>query len=333
MNSLVIALNVLKRLSKQTTLIVFLLVFPLIAATLGMIMGAQPEVLEVGIVLDSTITDVYEAFLPLEEYNFVPVTSEELTAGIADDTLAMGIKATSDGDYIYEIVSKSGGDAVNSLKNQLLYFNENGSVYSITSHDSSRASTMAIGMYLLFMIMFVGNCSLILLDDRRERTYMRLFCLPISTVTIVAGYMIALFIAGTLQIVWFLFLLTIVLKVDLAVSLITLLLLLTAFLITTIGLAIGLTSLIISKEKYNVALPVIALFTTFLSGSLIPIDIFGQGIKYISYLVPQRWVVNAMELIRAGGDFNTILPHIGVLLLFALVFFTFGTKVLNKETL
>ena len=330
MSSIIIAENIIKRLFKQITIIVFLLVFPLIAALLGWLMNDNLAALSVGIVNDDATEAIYHDFSPLEEYNTVKISASEAEYLLENNMITMAILPGTDG-FKYEIVSRNGGPDVDNLKNQLIHYSNHSTVYSLRKENKN--PNFSIGIYLLFMMMFVGSSSSILLTDRAKKTYMRLFCYPTSAKGIVLGYILAILVMGIVQISFFLFFTKVVLEVGIAANFWELFIVLVAFLLATIGLTLGLTSIATKKDTFTVIMPIIALFSTMLSGSIIPTAVMGNAIVQISHFLPQTYVVKSLSQLAEGGDIASIAPNIGILLLFTLVFFSFGTKVLDKELL
>ena len=51
--------------------------------------------------------------------------------------------------------------------------------------------------------------------------------------------------------------------------------------------------------------------------------------KSISYIVPQKWVLSALQELMSGAAMDKILFDLVIVLLFGLAFTTFGVKVIR----
>jgi ABC-2 type transport system permease protein len=63
-----------------------------------------------------------------------------------------------------------------------------------------------------------------------------------------------------------------------------------------------------------------------------PLELFPQTVKTAVKILPTTWTMNGLtDLITRGASTMDILPNVGVLLLFALVFFAVGLRRLRFE--
>ncbi|MTI65505.1 MAG: ABC transporter permease, partial [Firmicutes bacterium] len=189
----------------------------------------------------------------------------------------------------------------------------------------------AMGMFMMFVIMFVGNEMALLLEDKKLKTFTRAFTAPLKGYEMALGQLIANTLLGSLQILIFLFFTTVIFKVNWGVSIAYMFLILFIYMITAIGFAIGLAGIIKESEKYNMILMLIALVTSFLGGSFFPLENLNELINKISNFIPQRWVIDAFVKLSEGGTIFDIYTNILVLILFGLVLFTFGIKSLKPN--
>ena len=66
-------------------------------------------------------------------------------------------------------------------------------------------------------------------------------------------------------------------------------------------------------------------------GCMVPIEFFSPALRTVAFATPHGWANDAFaELTRRGGDLPTVLPHLGVLLGFAVVLFTLGAWRLRR---
>ncbi|QOR36766.1 ABC transporter permease [Clostridium sp. 'deep sea'] len=328
MSSLMIAKNVIVRICKQATIVIFLIVFPLISSLLGALTAKPNEPLNIGIVVTENNKDLVAKISKLPEYNVISLQTNEVIDKLNSNSVSVVIKPLLD-QPSYEIVAKNSGSHVTNLEKQLQHYLNNNSIYSVSKSDKDFDLT-SVSIFLLFMIMFMGASAAVIYDDKRNKTYMRLFCFATSGKSIAFGYLLAFFALGTTQVSIFILTLKLFLAASLTISITTLFTILVAFLVAIIGLCIALTSIIKQKDHYQVIIPILALFTTFLSGGIIPTKLMGKTFKFIAYFSPQFYVNKT--LVATATVINST-QNILILLLFALVFFSFGTKMLDKESL
>lgn len=104
----------------------------------------------------------------------------------------------------------------------------------------------------------------------------------------------------------------------------------------TAGLLLGLTLVLCALVAVSFALAIAGLSTTLrrsqllfnlilmpmvmLGGAFWPVEIMPPLFQRIAAFTPIMWVVEATEQVLQGAGFSTIAPHLGVLLLFAVVF-------------
>jgi ABC-2 type transport system permease protein len=68
-----------------------------------------------------------------------------------------------------------------------------------------------------------------------------------------------------------------------------------------------------------------------LGGSMVPLELFPEGIRVVSRFTPHAWANEAMaEIVRRDGTITDVLPQIGVLGAFAAVLVTLGTWRLQR---
>ena len=66
-------------------------------------------------------------------------------------------------------------------------------------------------------------------------------------------------------------------------------------------------------------------------GCMVPIEFFSPTLRTVAFATPHGWANDAFAVLtRHGGNFLTVLPHLAVLLAFALVLFALGTWRLRR---
>lgn len=205
--------------------------------------------------------------------------------------------------------------------------------YHIAGVDTTQASyegrLPSMGFVVTFIMLLIFTTMGTLLEDKRRLTLARIFSHPVKDWEVITGNLLGSLVLGLLQLIPILITLKIVFHIPFGKQFLGLSLTLLAFLITSIGLGIGLVGII--KNKFNPLLIVscVIIPTSLLGGTFIPSSMMPDVINKIAYIVPQKWVMDSIEKILQGAPLNTILINIGVILMFGLAFATFGTKTLK----
>jgi len=68
-----------------------------------------------------------------------------------------------------------------------------------------------------------------------------------------------------------------------------------------------------------------------LGGCFWPVEVMPSFMQKISYAVPQRWVLSAIEKVQHGNGINDTLLNFIILLLFACIFFAIAAVGFNTN--
>lgn len=121
------------------------------------------------------------------------------------------------------------------------------------------------------------------------------------------------------------------LGIDWGMPVIYIFILLVCFLLTAIGLGMGITGIVRSSQVFMVINTMLATMTCMLGGSFFSTTLMKGPLKTISNFIPQKWEMDAFEKLSSGGVFADIHINLLILLLFGAVFFTFGVKTLKPS--
>lgn len=205
--------------------------------------------------------------------------------------------------------------------------------YHVADTDTEQAGyegrLPSMGFVITFIMMLVFITMGTLLEDKKRLILARIFSHPVKEWEVVTGNLLGSLALGMLQLIPILITLKIIFNIPWGEKFIGLSLILLAFLLTTIGLGIGLAGII--KNKFNPLLIIstVILPTSILGGAFIPTSMMPDIVNKIAYIVPQKWAMNSLEKIIHGEPLSTIVFNIGVILMFGLAFATFGTKTLK----
>lgn len=340
MNSILIAINVIRRLLREITSLGFIFLFPVIAAILATLMFGSPKSIEVAV-----------ANLPQQDYGLINFLEEDdryslhfineknVEESVNNNEVRYGIvfpDTINDTDKI-KLVSKKNDEEAFKLKGTIdsyLTAVISGELIDIDKsvnkiNDEVMQSKTAIGMMSMFIIMFIGTGMQLLLEDKRLKTFMRSFCAPLKQYELALGHLLANLFLGMIQIGIFLTISTTIFKFNYGTSIINVFIILLIFLITAIGLGIGMIGFINDSGKYNLILTTIAVSLSFIGGAFFPLEYMNDLLKKLANLTPQKWLIDAFVHLADGNSIFYAYTELAVLLLFGLVFFTFGVKSLK----
>jgi ABC-type multidrug transport system permease subunit len=96
---------------------------------------------------------------------------------------------------------------------------------------------------------------------------------------------------------------------------------------TIAGMSILLGSFIRKEEILIVLNILLANLMAALGGCWFPLELIPPGIRKIGFFFPTGWTMDAYhKLIFFGYDFRSVLPHIGVLMVFTLIFLVLAIR-------
>ena len=174
-------------------------------------------------------------------------------------------------------------------------------------------------MFIIFNILMYGG--ILLLQERRHGQLERIFLSPATFGTILGGKWISRVILGMLQTILLLTVGKILFKIYLGPSLLSIFLVALFFCGTISGMSILFGSLIRKEEIIIILNILVANTMAALGGCWWPLELVPRGIRNLGFVFPTGWAMDALhKLIFFGQGFSSILPHIGMLLLFTLLF-------------
>ncbi|MCX8132203.1 MAG: ABC transporter permease [Clostridia bacterium] len=346
MNSIIIALNIIRRLVKEIPAIGFLIIFPIIGAILAVAMSGSKTVYKIGIAnVSAPGHQLIQAIENTGKFSVVTLDENTIESQVKNKGIKAGIILPE--DFANKLENKNVGKVkLIGRQNESVIMELDGlingyigRIYSgekveienkpeakINNTDTPR---MAMGFLTMFMLLFLGNGMGIILEDKGKKTFMRTFCAPLKEYEMVLGNVLANIVLGVVQIILFLVATKYLLDIDWKMPVIYVFVIMFAFLISVMGLSIGLIGFIRSSQIYAVANSLLATMTCMLGGSFFNIQFMNDTMKKIANFMPQKWVMEAFDKLAAGGTLVNVKINLLILLLFGAAFFTFGVKVLK----
>lgn len=194
-------------------------------------------------------------------------------------------------------------------------------------HDDQKLNNVtgrAAGFSILFVMIVMLSATGTILKARQLGVWSRLLGAPVSKVQILAGYILSFFLIGWIQFGVLMILTHSLFDVQWG-NLLGVITLVSVLLLAVIGLALLLASIVKTTEQQSGLGNIVVISTCMISGLYWPIEIEPSWMQAVANFVPQTWAMRGFtELIVRGGTLADIGGYIGILILFAGVFFVIG---------
>lgn len=345
MNSLIIATNNIRRLFREIHSIVFLLILPILGGLWTISLVSFYDVTKLGINMDLPSSHkLHEIISQTGKFSLNYYKEDEILKKIKNKELDIGIIMPENYEKLI-LVNNKVNVKILSLENnsnviqvraiveeymQASYWKKptSGNQFLINAKNNIPGQRSTMGFMLMFILLFTGTGMELILEDKKCKTYMRIFYSPVKTHEFILGNLISNISLGTIQIVLFLFFTKYILRFDWKTPLINVFLILITFLICAMGISIGLIGFIRNHRIYSVSNAMLSLFTCFIGGAFFSSSLMGATLDKIAYFLPQKWAMQTYEKLVEGIPLSDIGMNFWVLLLFGMVFASFGIKAL-----
>ncbi|MGF9966211.1 ABC transporter permease [Bacillus rhizoplanae] len=190
--------------------------------------------------------------------------------------------------------------------------------------EISGVSARAAGFSILFVMIVMLSATGTILKAKQVGVWHRLLETPVTRAQVLAGYILSFFLIGWFQFGALMILTNLLFGVQWG-DMFGLIVLVSVLLLAVIGLALLLASVVKTTEQQSALGNIVIISTCMISGLYWPIEIEPEFMQKIANFVPQTWAMRGFtELIARGGALADITGYIGVLLLFAGIFFVIG---------
>jgi ABC-2 type transport system permease protein len=182
------------------------------------------------------------------------------------------------------------------------------------------------GLTVMFIFFIVAMCSTSLLAEREAGTIRRLLSAPVPRGAIIAGKTLAFMLLGCVQVVIMFGVANLLLRAPLGRS--PLALVVMTLVVTFTAAAMGMMVAALAKsasQAYSIGM-ILAFVLAGLGGALVtsrePLSRTGGFMGAISKITPHAYAVEGYYRVMAENEsFSQVLPEIGILLAFGIVFF------------
>jgi ABC-2 type transport system permease protein len=241
--------------------------------------------------------------------------------------------------YIKSLMSlgkASGGDKATfdklyeGFKVQTLAVHEN--VVKDQSSDKSK-TVQSVGFLIMFMLQGAVTTSGLILKEKKEKTYFRIFSSPVSSRIYIGANIFANMCIMTAQSILVIFSTKYIFKLTTGVPDLQLLAVLVLFGFVCVTFGILLVAFSGTSRQAGALATLIITPTCMISGCWWPIEIMPKFMRQIANFLPQTWTLEAIKELQSGKTLLTIVPLIGILIAFSLAFFLIGMyKMKNSES-
>lgn len=230
------------------------------------------------------------------------------------------------------IASEGNKDSFKRMYDGFLKENMKLNVTSLEDNGASMGTTItSMGIFIMFLMFGASSTSDEILKDRERKTYFRILSSEVSERQYLLGNFMANFLRALLQIIVILIIMMYVLKIKTYVPFLDMLIILSSFSITAIGLGMLVVSFSKSSNQSNGLMNLIVTPSCMLGGCFWNISLMPNSLQKVSNFVPQKWAIDAITKIQNGGSLYSIRLNLLIIMLFALVFFLISAYKISKR--
>jgi len=227
----------------------------------------------------------------------------------------------------------SGADPKAAL-DRLLELRESAAIRTETVEvvkGASEGFILVVGLMLMFVMMLVNQSIHGVLEERANRTMARMYVAPVRAWQIALGNFLGSLLLGLLQMVGILAVVRYVLGFDLGVSFGAQLLVMTCFLLSAVGIASAVASMVSGASQLAQLNNLVVVPTCMLGGCFWPVNLMPDYMQKLANFTPQRWAIKALEELSVGASIGDVSLHLTILLLIAALLLASGAYVLQPS--
>lgn len=189
----------------------------------------------------------------------------------------------------------------------------------------NQGSQTLLGQLITWVFIPLVGTSGLLAYERRQKTLLRLLTSATSKSVYLLGTIFGQLVIGVAQMALLIAFGVFVMKVNLGGSPLALWLLLVTFGLASVALGISLGTFVHSEKQASNLSIMIGMVFALLSGCWWPLELFPPAMQTAVRVLPTTWAMQGLtDLSMRGLGLAGILPAVGVLLGFAVLFFTVG---------
>ena len=179
-------------------------------------------------------------------------------------------------------------------------------------------TSTSIGFLIMFMMYGVNFTSSIILKEKRTRTYYRICTAPVNSRQYIAANAITSLMITLIQIILIMLIMRFVFRIDTGLSGASMFIILFMFGVVAVGIGLALTAFSGSSYMASTLSTLVTTPTCMLGGCFWEVELMPKFMQRISLFTPQRWALDAVEIMQNGGTWSDISLNLLVLAAFAL---------------
>ena len=225
------------------------------------------------------------------------------------------------------IGAASKGDEIKFYKGLESYKKGNfKSIYRDVDNNQRKSNTLAaLGFLIMSMIFLSNSTSQLILEDKQNKTFFRIFASPISTGHYMLQNILSSFAILIVQTTLIFTIMVKVFKADFGTSIFSVYVLFVIFSLMCVSLGVAITSASKNARQSASISTFITVPMCMLGGCFWPINIMPDILLKISNFMPTTWILRASQKVMKGSNLFGVRTEISVLLLFTLVFILLGS--------
>jgi ABC-2 type transport system permease protein len=181
------------------------------------------------------------------------------------------------------------------------------------------------GTATMFVMLTLFNTVSVLVVERQTGTLQRLFTLPVPKYQVVIGKMLGPIIFALIQFVILIVVGTMIGDVDWGDSPVAVALIVISFTLAAAAIGFTIATVVRTEDQASGMSTFLALTLAPLGGAWWPLEIVPDFMVTLGHISPIAWAMDGFQdLIWYDGDLTDVLPEVGVLLIFAVVFTAIG---------
>ncbi len=191
--------------------------------------------------------------------------------------------------------------------------------------DSAAGVAQLIGLLTMTMLLMTMGSCLMFLKDIEDGTFHRTLAGPLSVRRYMLEANVAILCGAALQSVAAVAALRLAVPQLSPSALLMILTILAAFASVAVSFTLAVANTMKTVKRTAIATNFLIMPIVMLGGAFWPFDIMPDYLQRIGAFSPTRWTASAAESALSGASFGEILPQLGILVLFALVFQLLGS--------
>ena len=194
---------------------------------------------------------------------------------------------------------------------------------SVRTPTSAEQNVPGYTIYGVFFIITIISTSLF--REKNEGTLRRLQAAPISRAAILMGKLLPYYLINLIQIALMLAVGIVVFHISLGEHPLALIPLSLATAAAATGMGLLITSLGKTEEQVSSLSTILSIVLSALGGLMVPLYVMPDFMQKLAYAIPHAWALSGfLDVIVRGQGINEVMPIVGVMLGYALIFWVVG---------